>query len=156
MNFPAVTQHLTSNRSDLREAVAVQLSSSTSDSKKKLNAPIKTRKRLLFGIASLCVLVGAFVVSHRLWRETVLHEAYLPELESMARKDSTDGALQAILALRQAQSNDYLDAAESLHRAIEDGESNEATWLTWSASLAAAGDRKQSAAVLLLGKRDSR
>ena len=156
MNLPAVTQHLSTNRSDLQESTASQLACSKSASKKKLNVPTKTRKRMLFVIASLCVFVGAFVISRRLWRETVLHEAYLPELEEMAKVDPLDGKVQAILALRQAQSNDYFAASESLHRAIEDGESAEATWLTWSASLAAAGDRKQSAAVLLLGKRDSR
>ncbi len=111
---------------------------------------------MLISIAFLSVFVGALTISHRLWRETVLHEAYLPELEEMSKRDPLDGKIQAILSLRQAQSNDYLATAESLHKAIEDGESNEATWLTWSASLAAAGDRKQSAAVLLLGKRDSR
>ena len=156
MKVPALSQHLSSNRSDLQEQATELLVHIESASKKRLDAPSKTRKRALLVIVSLAVLVGAFVLSNRLWRQTVLHEAYLPELEEMAKREASDGKLQAALALRQAQSNDYFSAAESLHKAIEDGESNEATWLTWSASLAAAGDRKQAAAVLLLGKRDSR
>ena len=115
--------------------------------------PIK-RSRLILSIGLLFFLGGGFVLLNRAWRQTVIREAYLPELVSMTQKNKLDGNLQVVLALRQAQSGDYDSAAKSLHSAIEAGENTETIWITWAASLAAAGDRRSAAETLLLGKRE--
>ncbi|MDF2439484.1 MAG: hypothetical protein JWN98_468, partial [Abditibacteriota bacterium] len=103
---------------------------------------------------SLAVALSVIFVP-RLWRETVRHEAYLPELEDMARQNPEDGRLLALLGVRLAQANAFPEAAVTLQRAAAAGATDASVWLTMAASFAAMGDAAHAMAALRLNAHQS-
>lgn len=110
-------------------------------------------RRIFFFLAFL--LAVAFTVHHLscAWRETVLREADLPQLEAMAQRDAYNGRLHALLGARLAEAREFAAAATALEKAVALGEQDEAVYLTWAAAAAAAGDPVKARAVLRLGMR---
>lgn len=89
--------------------------------------------------------LAAALLLPRAWRETQLREAYLPQLEVMARADPYDGRLLALLGARQIQAGEASQAAATLERALNDGEKTEPVWLSFAAAKAASGERRAAA-----------
>jgi Tfp pilus assembly protein PilF len=102
----------------------------------------------LFVVVVLCICAIAAVLWRTVWPETWRREAYLPELEEMARHASSDGRLMALTGARQLEAHEYKSAAESLRQALAAGEDNAALRLNLAAALEASGDRARALAHL--------
>jgi tetratricopeptide (TPR) repeat protein len=96
--------------------------------------------RLIYVLLTAVVLAGVAISAQRAWHETARREAYLPQLESMARRDPYDGRLLALLGGRRLDAGDYAGAADALAHAIAAGEKGESVWLCLAAAHAALGD----------------
>lgn len=97
------------------------------------------------GVSLVVVGVAAAVFLPRAWRETERREAYLPQLEAMARRDPYDGRLLALLGAWQLQAGEASQTAATLERALNDGEKTETVWLCFAAAKAASGERRAAA-----------
>ena len=100
----------------------------------------------------LAVLALAVFFLHGAWQQTRLREAYLPELESMARRSPNDGRLLALLGARLMEAGEMEAASETLRRAIVGGDSSDEVWLTLAAANAAQGQRKTALGDLALAR----
>lgn len=126
------------------------------DQAKKDAASPRRSRRLLLGLLACVLLAGAaFGSLPGAWRATVLREAYLPDLEAMAQKDRFNAPLLSLLGARLAEAHEYAPAATALETAISAGNNEARLWLTWAASLAAAGDRAKALAALRFGMQQS-
>lgn len=118
-------------------------------------SPARRKMRLrhrLLAAASVCtILAAAGIFLQRARQETALREAFLPQLETRAKQEPTNGRLLALTAARLTEANDYAGAAEYLSRAVRAGETDEVIWRTWAAAVAASGDREQAGTILLTG-----
>lgn len=85
------------------------------------------------------------------WKQSVRREAYLPELEEMARRNPDDGRLLALLGARLMEAQEHTAAAGTFERAIADGEINEDLFLSFAASTVAAGDVSRAQVILQSG-----
>jgi tetratricopeptide (TPR) repeat protein len=85
------------------------------------------------------------------WQQTQRREAFLPQLETMARR-SPDGPLLALLGGRLAEAHEPT-AADTLRRAVVAGEGTALVWQALAATTAAAGDRPRALADLKLGRK---
>ncbi len=106
------------------------------------NPTVRIRKVLLAvaAIAALASVSGAVWEGMNAWRETERREAYLPDLEDMARRDPTDGRLLALLGGRLMEAREFAAAADRLQHAIAAGEKTEAVWLCLASCEAATND----------------
>ncbi len=104
---------------------------------------------LLLGLTLLLVVAGLWLADA--WRQTERREAFLPQLEVMARH-SPDGPLLALLGGRLAEAHDPA-AADTLRHAVVTGEGTEVVWQTLAATTAATGDRRRALADLKLGRK---
>ena len=102
------------------------------------------------------MLVGGVLLTTRLaaaWRETERREAYLPELEAMARRSPYEGRLLALLGGRLLEAGEYPAATQTLRRAIAAGEADSTIWLNLAAARAASGDIAYALASLTLARK---
>ena len=104
-------------------------------------------KRPVVKVAIVLLLTGGVCVAvlPRAWQETQRREAYLPQLEAMARRDPYDGRLFALLGGRQLEAGEVSEAAATLERALNAGEKTEPVWLNFAAAKAATGERRAPA-----------
>ena len=126
-----------------------------SPSQKQAAPQSKTRRfsRTTLLLCGLLVLLSFIFYAPSAWRETTRREAYLPQLESWARRDASNSRLLALMGGRQVQAGEYPAAADTLRRALAAGEQNEDVWLNLAAATAAAGNRALAVADLRLGMR---
>lgn len=99
------------------------------------------------------VVAMATVFVPQMWRETALREAYLPQLEEMARRDPADERVLALLGVRLAQAKEFPEAAVNLQRAAAAGADDPSVWLTLAGCYAAMGDVNKAMAALRLNAR---
>ncbi len=116
--------------------------------------PTPPRSRRVRVVAFACLALLMTVAGLWLadaWRQTERREAFLPQLEAMARR-SPDGPLLALLGGRLAEAHDPA-AADTLRHAVVAGEGTALVWQTLAATTAATGDRRRARADLLLGRK---
>lgn len=101
-------------------------------------------------LCALLVLAGLAYCWLAVWPETVRREAYLPELETLAKGAPFDGRLQSLVGARQLEASDYGAAAQSLRQALAAGETGPLVWLNLAAALDANGERPRAIANLRL------
>ena len=110
------------------------------------------RARLVGSVClALLMIVGGVRLSDA-WRQTERREAFLPQIEAMARRDPHDGPLLALLGGRRAEAHDPT-AADALRHAVVSGEGTEPVWQALAAATAAVGDRPRALADLKLGRK---
>jgi tetratricopeptide (TPR) repeat protein len=122
--------------------------------RRAVERPDRFRRRALVAFLLALCAVGVGRILAQDWQETTRREATLPQLESLSRRDPSDGRLLALLAARRLEAQEYAGAIEALTNAAGLGEQNEAVWLTWSASYAAQNDLPHALGVLRLGMRN--
>ncbi|MGC4046071.1 MAG: tetratricopeptide repeat protein [Armatimonas sp.] len=120
------------------------------DTRHPLAVKRRTRSVAAGLLGALLLGGGGYFWLKGAWEATVLRDAFLPELETKARNEPSNIQVLTLLAGRYAEANDYASAATQLEQAIAAGETETDSWLTWSAALAASGDREQAGAVLQL------
>jgi tetratricopeptide (TPR) repeat protein len=107
---------------------------------------------MLLSFFCLSAVVGVFALASA-WTRTVQREAYLPDLETQARRTPHDAVLLTLLGGRLAEADEYAAAEQTLEKAVGDGAQDASVWLTWAASNAALGRPLKAGAVLRLGRR---
>lgn len=108
-------------------------------------------RALLLSLLILGAGTGALALAST-WTQTTRREAYLPELESQARRTPHDAALLALLGGRLAEADEYAAADQILEKAAGAGAQDAPVWLTWAACDAALRQPRKAGAVLRLGK----
>lgn len=114
-------------------------------------AAARSRRWRLTALMLMASVLSIGLRARRAWEQTMRREAYLPELERMARRDAFNGPLLALLGGRQAQAGDFATAAATLQRAVAAGEGQADVWKTWAAATAAAGKGVEAVSILRLG-----
>ncbi len=116
-------------------------------------APRRRGRARLAGSVGLVLLViaGGLRLSDA-WHQTERREAFLPQIEALARRDPHDGPLLALLGGRRAEAHDPT-AADALRHAVVSGEGTEPVWQALAAATAAVGDRPRALADLKLGRK---
>lgn len=112
----------------------------------------RPRRAVLF--IGLCGLAAALALVYALagaWRATQQREAYLPQLETQARRHPDDGPLLGLLGGRLMEAGEFPAAADTLKQAAAAGEREESLWLALAASNAASGQTGRAVADLRLG-----
>jgi tetratricopeptide (TPR) repeat protein len=112
-------------------------------------------RRTAFPLLGLFLALGT-LLAVRLsgdWHETQLREAYLPQLEAMARRAPSDGPLLALLGGRLAEAGEYPVAVETFRRALVAGDQDDEVWLMMAAARAAGGDVRYAKADFALALR---
>ncbi len=140
----------------MRRLRSLQPSVTTGNTNAQPPAPQSKARRSSRTTLLLCgfvVLLASIFYVPSAWRETTRREAYLPQLESWARRDASDGRLLALLGGRLVEAGEYPAAADALRRAVAAGEQNETVWLNLAAATAATGSRALAIADLRLGMR---
>ena len=137
---------VTDNKSDAR------ISSITPSEKGGGKSSSRHVRRIkIFGALILAAIVAGVLIFPSAWHETQLREAYLPELEKIARAHPYDSRILTLLAVRQDQAEAYSEAAGTYFKAISTGDNRPQVWLAWAASEAAAGRKTRSLVVLREG-----
>jgi len=130
-----------------------EISGTLSDPQKPTgNIPRRSRRAALWLLGCLLLLWGILFLPGA-WRETSRREAYLPQLEAEARRNSLDGPLLALLGGRLAQAGEASAAADCFRRALAAGEQNRLLWINFAAATAASGEIPRSLADLKLAQR---
>ena len=109
-------------------------------------------KRILFFLVPTVLLIVAGLRVADAWHQTERREAFLPQIEVLARRDPHDGPLLALLGARRAEAHDPT-AADALRHAVVSGEGTEPVWQALAAATAAIGDRSRALADLKLGRK---
>ena len=111
----------------------------------------RVSRRILFIVfAAFALSVASIAALRHAGRENLRREAYLPELESRAKSDPSDGRTLALLAGRLAEAKEYPAAARMAEQAAGAGIQEPALYLTWASCFAAAGDNARARGVLQL------
>lgn len=116
---------------------------------KNTTAPSQRNRRRWLGAALLLAslgLGGRSVVQAN--HATQLREAYLDELQHLVRTSPQDGPALALLGVRLAEVNRFVEAADAFRRALQAGQRDELLWRSWAACLTASGQRPAARAVL--------
>lgn len=116
--------------------------------------PLRKRrphKAALFVVALMAAILTSWFILERAWHNTQLREAYLPQLETMERRDPYNGPLLALLAARLIESGEVKAAADMLRRAAAAGEQKESVWQVLAAAAASDGEQARAIADLRLG-----
>ena len=125
---------------------ATNHSASAHQKRRPLRAALLLATALVVGTLLGVVIPGA-------WQRTQRREAYLPDLERLAQRSPTDGPLTALLGGRLMEAHEHAAAADTLRRAVADGEQTEPVWLALAAASAAAGETGRGLADLRMGLR---
>ena len=96
-------------------------------------------------------LIGLSVWAKAQWSQSLLREAYLPQLETRARQLPSDGRLLALLGARQAQAHDP-DCVQTLTQAIANGERDPSVPIALAWIYASIGNNDQALATLRTGQ----
>ena len=82
---------------------------------KRQSKPALLGKRLtIAALAGLSLAGGGFYFVRQAYSESMLREAYLPDLEELVHNDPNNGALLALTAGRHAEAGDFETAAKYL------------------------------------------
>lgn len=114
------------------------------------NVPRRRPNRAAFFVLPLLLIACLAWWLTGAWHATTLREAYLPDLEVMARRSPADGTLQALYGARLIEAGEFAAGAEALKRAVAAGDGDPQVWLNLAAATAATGDFRRAAADLQL------